>query len=128
MTTTIHRSVVRHVAVLVLLACTSASAQHEYDQWFFGEYAGLDFRSGRPVPVSGSPVVTEEGTAAYSDSETGELLFYTDGRTIWSRDHRPMAYGSGLKGGISSAQSALIIPWPACDPDDRRFFVFTADN
>ena len=41
-------------------------------QWYFGKGAGLDFRSGVPVAVSGS-ICAWEGTTTFSDS-VGNLL------------------------------------------------------
>ncbi len=109
----------------LLLLTSAASAQKEYDIWFFGQNAGLDFSSGTPRAVFGGMTSTIEGSASICDRKTGALLFYTDGSTIWNRRHQPMPNASDLISDPSSTQAALIVPVP-CDPD--RYYVFTTDQ
>ncbi|MBW7846334.1 MAG: hypothetical protein H3C45_12015, partial [Bacteroidia bacterium] len=57
----------------------------------------------------------------------GNLLFYTDGDTIWDKNHQPMPNGIGLMGCPlygSSAQAALIVPQPG---HDSLYYIFTTD-
>jgi hypothetical protein len=54
---------------------------------------------------------TLEGSASISDTN-GQLLFYTDGATVWNRNHDTLQNGFGLLGEASSTQAALIIPKP----------------
>ncbi|MDB5035117.1 MAG: hypothetical protein JWQ98_2358 [Chlorobi bacterium] len=91
--------------------------------WCFGDFAGLDFNSGAPVPFVGSKLSTHEGSASVADRHTGGLLFYTDGMTVWNRNHRVMPNGAGLKGYFSTTQSALIVPAPG---DTTKYYIFTA--
>jgi len=113
------------VLALTAAIATGARAQHEYDLWYFGDHYAIDFRSGSPQVASGSSTWQSEGCAVMCDRRTGELRFYTDGVTVWNRDHLPMANGTGLYGHYSSVQSALIVPVPC---DTNRFFIFTADQ
>ncbi|MEP7163526.1 MAG: gliding motility-associated C-terminal domain-containing protein [Ferruginibacter sp.] len=89
--------------------------------WYFGEYVGLDFNSGAPVVLGNSAMNQDEGCASISDLN-GNILFYTDGRKVWNRNHQVMLNGTGLTGGYSSTQSALIVPMPL---DNNIFYVFT---
>ncbi len=98
-------------------------SQNQYNVWYFGNGAGLDFSSGVPVPLTNGQINTLEGCAVISDPEDGRLLFYTDGVTVWDATHRPMPNGNDLKGHWTSAQSALIVPNPG---DTNIFYVFTA--
>ena len=98
---------------------------HYFDQWFFGTHAGIDFRSGQPRAAGGGQTTTYEGTASISDPVTGDLLFYTDGVTVWNRNHQVMENGTGLFGHESSTQSALIVPQPG---RPNLFYLFTADT
>ena len=86
-------------------------AQGEANIWYFGENAGLDFNSGSPIPLTNGQLNTFEGCSSFSDS-SGNLLFYSDGTTVWTKDHTIMLGGTGLKGDPSSTQSAMIIPKP----------------
>jgi gliding motility-associated-like protein len=101
-----------------------AIAQKQANVWYFGNRVGVDFNSGSPVALSISSMNTLEGCASISDT-AGNLLFYTDGITIWDRTHAVMMNGSGLKGDPSATQSGIIIPYPG-DPD--KYFVFTVDE
>lgn len=107
-----------------LITCSLVNSQQEAAIWYFGENAGLDFRSGTPVTLLDGALNTREGCATISDSN-GNLLFYTDGITVWNRNHQPMPNGTGLLGNSSSTQSAIIVPNPG-NPD--LFYIFTADE
>ena len=100
-------------------------AQHENDNWYFGANAGISFKSGNPLPLSNGQLKSAEGSAAISDRNTGSLLFYTDGVTVWNNKHKIMKNGTGLLGGTSSTQSALIVPNPATN---LEYYIFTAPD
>ena len=116
------------IALIVsfLLGAFTGLAQNEANWWFFGSKAGLNFNimvSGLPTTSGISPISTSEGCAAISDAN-GNLLFYTDGRTVWDRNHSAMTNGTGLRGHSSSTQSGVIVPFPN---NKKKFYVFTAD-
>lgn len=117
-----------HLIVLFLAAtfslCKLSYSQGEANFWYFGTNAGLDFNSGVPVALSNGQVNTDEGSAAVSDA-AGNLLFYTDGLSVWNRIHRQMPNGFGLMGGISSTQSALILKKPG---SSFIYYIFTANQ
>ena len=64
---------------------------------------------------------TYEGCAVATTSR-GQLLFYTNGETVWNRQHRPMPNGQKLMGSPSSTQSALVVPDPG---SGNIFYLFT---
>ena len=109
--------------VLILTAFWSYS-QNEAANWYFGAGAGVSFNSGFPVAIFGSELSTEEGCSTISD-EAGNLLFYSDGETIWNRNHIIMQNGNGLLGHGSSTQSALIVPKPN---SSNIYYIFTVDE
>jgi hypothetical protein len=112
------------IAVFILVLGTStAFAQGETANWYFGKGAGLVFKGDSVTAVANSRLQTEEGSATISDKD-GNLLFYTNGITVWNKHHRVMPNGNGLMGMKSSTQSALIIPKPA---SDSIFYIFTTD-
>lgn len=102
------------------IATLQSFSQGEADKWFFGTNAALDFSGGSPVAISGS-LSTSEGCASIS-SASGNLLFYTNGVSVWDRSHSVMLNGNGLMGDISSTQSALIVPNPA---SNSQYYIFT---
>lgn len=90
--------------------------------WYFGEKAGLSFNSNPPIALLDGQLETAEGCASIADNN-GQLLFYTDGVSIWNKLHQVMPNGTGLKGNASSTNSAIIIPKPG---SATIFYVFTA--
>ena len=64
---------------------------------------------------------TKEGCATISDKE-GNLLFYTNGLSIYNKVHKKMNPFHQLKGDSSSTSSALIIPLPK---KEKQYYVFT---
>lgn len=94
--------------------------QKQASVWYFGEYAGLAFTFEGPVELQNSALSTTEGSASISDA-SGELILYTDGTTVYNKNHLPMKNGKGLWGHYSTTQN-LIIPQPG---NDSIFFIFT---
>lgn len=113
------------LSVALLCIATMNFAQHSADRWYFGNMAGLDFSGGVPVAITTSQMAAGEGSASVSDPVTGNLLFYTDGITVWNSGNAVMPNGSGLMGGLSSTQPALIVPKPQ---DNNQYYVFTTDQ
>ncbi|NQY07407.1 MAG: gliding motility-associated C-terminal domain-containing protein [Flavobacteriaceae bacterium] len=111
------------VFVFLTLNFFSAYSQGEANIWYFGNRAGLDFNSGIPVALTDGELVTGEGCATISNA-SGQLLFYTDGITVWDRNHTIMPNGTGLTGHPSSTQSGIIVPKPG---DPNIYYVFTTD-
>ena len=96
-------------------------AQSEAALWYFGKHAGIKFTKDGPLVLNESALSTEEGCATISDKD-GNLLFYTDGVSVWNRKHQVMPNGNDLKGHPSSTQSGVIIPKPG---ESDIFYVFT---
>lgn len=98
-------------------------AQGEANMWYFGQFAALDFNSGAPAAVNNSQVFTDEGSASISDL-SGNLLFYTDGISLWDKNNNIMPNGNLLMGNPSSTQSGVIIKKPG---STSVYFLFTTD-
>ncbi|MHC0442859.1 T9SS type B sorting domain-containing protein [Flavobacterium sp. 3-210] len=113
----------KYFAVLFLFCSLNCFAQGEANFWYFGLKAGLDFNSGAPIVKTDGQLQTFEGNATISDA-SGKLLFYTDGITIYNKNHTVMLNGTGLWGDPSTTQSATIVPKPG---STTEFYVFTID-
>ena len=110
------------ILCLLLLANTLLLAQ-QANVWYFGDHAGLNFNTTPPSALLNSQMYTHEGCSTVSDS-LGNLLFYTDGRDVWNKNHQVMPNGSGLMGHESSTHSAIVIPKPG---SNTIYYIFTAD-
>jgi gliding motility-associated-like protein len=111
------------LSLLVITGSHSLFGQKQASIWYFGNYAGLDFNSGKAVALTGGQLRTSEGCATISDAG-GALLFYTDGVSVWNRQHHLMPNGTGLFGNASSSQSAVIVPSPG---NSNLYYIFTTD-
>ncbi len=113
---------------LTLLCCFIALssiclAQNQTKKWYFGSYAGMDFMSGTPVPMTGGQANIADNTATISDA-AGNLLFYSDGVTVWNSLHNVMSNGTGLLGSQTGGQPATIVPYPG---NPNLYYLFTVD-
>ena len=109
---------------ILFLTIFQVQSQKQTAFWYFGNFAGLDFNAIPPTPLTDSQLTTNEGCAAIS-SNNGSLLFYTDGVTVWNRNHQIMQNGTDLKGHRSSTNSAIIIPKPETT---NIYYIFTIDQ
>jgi len=108
---------------LLLVSATYALpvwAQKQAANWFFGNKAGLKFTESGVVYTSEGALTQFEGCSSISD-DSGNLLFYTDGVTVYNRLHQPMPNGIGLLGSSTSTQT-LIVQKPS---SESIFFIFT---
>jgi len=110
--------------IFLLIGCFNANAQYESSKWIFGRGAGIDFKSGEGLPFTGSKINTIEGCSTLSDSN-GNLLFYTDGISVWNKNNQLMPNGKDLNGNVSSTQSTIIVPLPG---SKTFFYIFTVDS
>lgn len=102
-------------------------SQKETNYWYFGSNAGLFFNNAPPVPLTNGVLGASEGSASISDSN-GNLLFYTNGETVWNKNHQIMTNGTGLWGDelcLSSTQAAIIIPQPL---STNIYYIFTTEG
>ncbi|MEO9501224.1 T9SS type B sorting domain-containing protein [Nonlabens ulvanivorans] len=120
------KKIVAIVVLLIIAVSQLSTAQLEASNWYFGFNAGISFDpvTGAVTPVTNGQLNTFEGCASISDSN-GNLLFYTDGITVFDSTHMIMQNGQGLLGNPSSTQSAIIIPKPQ---DPNLYYIFTVDT
>jgi outer membrane protein OmpA-like peptidoglycan-associated protein len=109
---------------LLFISLLNVNAQFESSKWIFGHGAGIDFKTGEAQTFLGSKLNTTEGCSTISNNK-GDLLFYTDGISVWNRDNALMPNGNDLKGNISSTQSTIIVPLPG---SKNIFYIFTLDS
>lgn len=115
--------------LLLLVNLSSIYGQNQNNQWRFGNGGGIDFNVTPPVFPGGNPILTGEGSASVANQATGELLFYTDGITVWDSQNQIMPNGTGLFGGSpelkSSTTAAVIVPKPG---SENLYYIITIDE
>ena len=113
------------IYIIVLGLSFDLYAQKEIYNWCFTESNTIKF-SDSLAPVFGkdAKIQTMEGSSSISDSN-GNLLFYSDGITVWNKKHEIMEGGFDLNGGFSSTQSCIILKQPE---SDSIYYIFTVDQ
>src|SRR5258706_6011900 len=122
-------SPVRKVFFLVLAGLVSTvtfSQNLSQQNWYSGNSTnGIRFNRANNTPS----IVTNKavpfgtgGSAVASDPSTGNLLFYTDGNTVYDAAHLAMPNGSGLNALSSANQPVAICAVPG---QPNKYFVFT---
>ena len=99
-------------------------AQGPASNWYFGLRAGILFENLEPTALLDSEMRAFEGCTSYS-TENGNLLFYSNGDTVWNRNHQPMPNGTGLQGHPSSTQSVAFCQLPN---SNSQYLIFTTDG
>ena len=127
---------IRYGFLLLLLSgigySAAAQSASSFDKWLFGQGSGLDFKNPptfSPLPFNFVNPAFDcfEGSASIAD-ENGNLAFYTDGSTVWNKNHQVMVNGTGLTGNNAantfktSTQGAIIIPLK-----NNIYYIFTVD-
>jgi PKD repeat protein len=107
--------------IIVILITSNFTAQNEFSKWYFGYNAGLDFTTSPPTILTNGALYSPEGVATISDG-SGNLLFYTDGLTIYNNTHVPMSNGTGLFSNTSMTQAGMIVKQPG---NSNLYYVFT---
>ena len=111
--------------LLIFFIFQHASAQ-QFNNWYFGLGAGISFNPGgtiTPHALTDGINTAHEGCASVSDGNAN-ILFYTNGRTVYNRLHQVMLNGDSLAGHESAVQSSIIIPVPN---NDSIYYIFTTD-
>jgi gliding motility-associated-like protein len=110
--------------VIILFFTGYLFCQKEANNWYFGYNAGISFNNGKAEVLLDSQMSTDEGCSSISDAD-GNLLFYTDGITVYNKKHEIMQNGTGLMGSPSSSQSGLIIQKPG---SKTNYYIFTVSD
>jgi len=90
-----------------------------YNKWYFGFEAGIDFNQQPPVALTDGVMNAPEGCTAVSD-RNGEILFYTDGETVYGRTGEIL--GQFIGGDQTATMSVIAVPFPQ---DETMYYIFT---
>ena len=98
--------------------------------WYFGNGAGIDFNEVDGLDPPPRSITTAhamnapEGTSTISDAN-GQVLFYSDGVSVWNSENNKMPNGTDIGGDSTSTQSVVIVPF---QDDETLFYVFTTEE
>ena len=116
-----------NVSFYTILFTFQSLGQLQNNHWTFGFNARVDFSTIPPNGMTPSAIYSPEQCATISDEITGELLFYTDGTSVWTPNNQTMPNGFNLFGGAfkSCTQGPVIVPFPE---DPNKYYIFTLDD
>lgn len=111
------------IILTFLLTSLHSFPQNEALSWFFGDKIFLDFKGGGD-PAQGAPTAMNamKGSICMSDRVTGEPLFYSNGSTVWTKNHTPMPNGVGLYGSGTYQQPGIAFPVPG---SSTQYYIVT---
>lgn len=106
------------------------NAQKQNNIWVFGDHSGLNFNIVPPTGLDTAaiernliPFTQEPGYNTYGSSicdTNGNLLFYTDGITVWDKKHKVIQRYLGRWPWVGY-NTPLIIPYPG---NDSLYYIF----
>ncbi len=111
--------------ITILIILNKPVAQRA-NNWYFPAKKSLTFNTNPPTPLGNSQCLYG-GAASISDN-LGNLLFYSDARRVFNRNHLIMPNGDNIKGASSfqlGSDQALIIPHPALP---NLYYLFTNET
>ena len=84
----------------------------------------LDFNTSPTSIFTDGKITTLNKAASISDA-SGNLLFYTNGKTVWNKNHAIMQNGNQTirSSNSSEYQSVVILPIP----NSNKYYIFTED-
>jgi len=106
--------------LMTIVFSSNGLSQDEPMIWYFGDKAGINFNTNPPTPLTDGQLSTSEGCGVVTN-KSGELLFYTDGVSVWNKQHSILQNGTGLNGKMSAAQNGLCIR----QPGSNRYYIFS---
>ncbi|PWN71702.1 hypothetical protein C1631_003520 [Chryseobacterium phosphatilyticum] len=96
-------------------------SQGENNHWYFGDKAAVNFANpASPVVLTNSGMNAQSKPVGSVSDSNGKLLFYTDGQSVWNREHQLMG-GTILNGGSPYGIQLAILKHPG-NPD--LYYIF----
>jgi len=98
-------------------------SQGEFNNWYFGQHAGITFNSGFPVSLT-SPFDMNPGGLSVSISDSlGNYLFYSDGLGVYNKNLTLMPNAGWSFGASRHNQSVIAFPMTG---ESGKYYLFTA--
>ena len=114
------------LVLLSLVFCTKLLSQGEFNNWYFGDQAGITFSTIPPSPLTNcaGSFFSLLNPGAISDS-SGNLLFYANWTYVYNKNHQVMLNGTGLASLGPVDQQCFFMQSLS---DDSLYYLFTMDS
>jgi len=101
------------ISLLLFFFLKTYSQNREAYIWYFGDSIGIDFNAGSPPAIASSSLFVHAIYPSSIADSNGNLLFYSNGRHIWNKNHGYMQNGENI--GENGSHNSMVIPWPGND-------------
>lgn len=115
------------ILILLLFVSSLSFSKNEGNIWYFGANCGLDFNNAEVRVLNGSKLNSKEACATFCD-EKGEVILYSDGVSLWNKNHNRINDNLLMKGNQSATQGVLIVPSNVRNSGKQIFYIYTAIN
>lgn len=115
------------ILILLLFFSSLSISKNEGNIWYFGGNCGLDFNNADVRVINGSKLNSKEACATFCD-EKGEVILYSDGVSIWNKNHKKINDNQLVKGNQSSTQGVLILPSGFYNIGKQYIHIYTTIN
>lgn len=110
--------------ILLFSSLINLSAQ-QFNNWYFQRNNGIIFNTPLPSIITSSLIGSGNNSCASISNKSGQLLFYSDGISIWNKNNQKMPNGFSLKGADCQVNGLLIIPFLN---DTSKYYLFTSQG
>jgi photosystem II stability/assembly factor-like uncharacterized protein len=120
----INKQYVRGLGILLGLLLSQLLFSQRADNWLFGNF-GLRFQNDS-VLVQKNYALHQNRSIGIISDQYGNLLFYSDGFSVWNKNHELMPNGANITDpdDSNSIQISMVIPKP---DSPTIYYIFTAD-
>lgn len=109
-----------YLYTILLFSGFVVHSQNRSNHWLLGlTYINFTNNLLTANTVTGG-AISKYGTATVSDSN-GNLLFYTNGKTVWNKNHQVMQNGLEIGQDTGSLQEVIIVPHPG---NSKSYYIF----
>ena len=100
------------IYIVFLIPLVASAQDYSGYTWYLGNQVVEFNRSNNTPTGSANPVMLAGPGAVVANPANGDILFYTDGNTIWDASNQPMPNGSGLQSGTANNQPVVVAQVP----------------
>ena len=100
-------------------------SQKENNRWFFTDNKELDFNSGDPIFRDNGRLLGLINAIVTVSDVNGDLLFYSDGISVWDKTQNIMPNGIALNGDWFSSQGVAVAPYPG---EHMKYYIFSLQS
>jgi hypothetical protein len=100
----------------------SVERRYGINNWYFGIHAGITFNTTPPTCLTDGQTMSSSGSPSVVSDANGNLFYYSDGQSVWNRNHQVMPNGANINGATNPLKQVMFVPNPA---NRDEFYLFS---